>query len=240
MVNCTVCFLILVAEPSSLSLLDRSMFTYQLLAGDDAASSDPFWSLQMVPSQTGAGCWILSLLLSQGHSCAFCWPRRKGSSLFKAHVIIFSRTHFASQGPYHSLVTSAKSFSYIRQYVLGSDHLGTRVFTGVIIVPSIKRGALWLPPTVLVSLKCGLGSYSFGDFSSLQSWVDLKVQNEGEAERTPELEADKSWLTSKGFLAYQPAHCPFKAICSLLSCIINLISVIALNYVISVNTWRIP
>lgn len=103
-----------------------------------------------------------------------------------------------------------------------------------------KEGSPVVTPNCPCLTEGGLGCYSFGDFFPLQSWVYLKGQNEGEVERTPELEADKSWLTSNGFLAYQPSHCPFKAICSLLSCIINLISVIALNYVISVNTWRIP
>jgi hypothetical protein len=69
---------------------------------------------------------------------------------------------------------------------------------------------------------------------------DLKYEGEDEAEGLLELLVDKSWPTSKGLLAYQPSQCPHKAICSLLSCIINLISVIAPNYVISVNTWRIP
>lgn len=37
-----------------------------------------------------------------------------------------------------------------------------------------------------------------------------------------------------------PRECPFKAICRLLSCIINLISVIAAIYVMSINTGGIP
>lgn len=48
-------------------------------------------------------------------------------------------------------------------------------------------------------------------------------------------------LTCQGAsLACVPRECPFKAICRLLSCIINLISVIATIYVMSINTGGIP